>query len=367
MNESKFLDNINRHFSIYIYVFALVSYGIILFQAANENLFPLPTAGTDQLIMLKAAVGIYKGHLPSEPYLYSSSYTLFLTFLIFLSQGNMLVMRFLQAMLCALIPLMIYKTGGKIGLSREASQLSALIYCFYGAAALISLDFLREAPLSLCFIMFAYFSISAVLYKKNIFYAAAGVFAGLAVLGRETFIPIVILGPMVILFFKNIRRRVKASQILCGSAVFFGILLPVLLYNYLKFDSFSLAPGHVKDKITNYHGSAASEDLSVAVSTISRKIPNQIYQFASSYEIPNSLSFYAHREMIPVLWVFIIPFNLMIGLALIGIYYYRRNRGVLFMAILSLLYMFSIIFVAMFYRYRISVVPLVSVLAGAGL
>lgn len=367
MNESGFLKNINRHFSIYIYVFALISYGLILAQAVNENLFPMPTDGTDQLSMLKTAAEIYKGQLPSDPYLYSSSYTFFLTFLIFLSQGSLLVMRFLQAALCALIPVMIYKTGGKIGLSREASQLSALIYCFYGATALISLDFLREAPLSLCFIMFAYCLVSAVLSKKNIFYVAAGVFAGLTVLGRETFIPIVIFGPLSILFLKTVRRRVEIAQIIYYSVVLSVVLLPVLLYNYMRFDSFSLAPGHVKNVLGAYHGNAASEDLTVAVSAILRNIPGQIYKFASSYEIPNSLSFYAHRDMIPVLWIFIIPFNLIFGLALTGIYYYRKNKGVLFIAVLSLLYMLSMVFVEMFYRFRISAIPLISVLAGAGL
>lgn len=367
MNESKLLNSINRHFSIYLYVFTLVSYGIILFQALNENLFPMPTPGTDQLTMLKTAVGIYKGQLPSEPYLYSSAYTLFLTFLIFLSQGSLLMIRLLQAALCALIPVMIYKTCRKIGLPKEASQLSALIYCFYGAAALISLDLLREAPLGLCFIVFVYFLVSAILSRRNIYYLAAGVFAGLTVLGRETFIPIVILGPLVILFFKNIRARVKISQVICYSSVLFGILLPLLIYNYLKFDSFSLAPGHVKNIIGGYHGNAASEDLTVAISLISMKIPGQIYKFTSSYEIPNSLSFYSHREMIPVLWIFIVPFNLMLGLALTGIYYYRKNKGVLFVAVLSLLYMLSMVFVEMFYRYRISVVPLIALLAGAGL
>lgn len=367
MNESALLKSINRHFSIYIYVFALISYGIILFQAVNESLLPMPTAGTDQLSMLKTAVGIYKGHWPQEPYLYSSSYTLFLTFLVFLSQGNPLVMRFLQAALCALIPVMIYRTGGKIGLSREASQLSALIYCFYGAAALISLDFLREAPLALCFVMFAYCLVSAVLSRKNIFYIAAGVFAGLTVLGRETFIPIVTMGPLAFLFFKNIRRRVEIRQIICCFTVFFGVLLPVLMYNHIRFDSFSLAPGHVKNVLGAYHGDAASENLTLAIFSILKNIPSQICKFASSYEIPNSLSFYAHREMIPVLWIFVVPFNLMLGLALLGVYYYRRNKGVLFVAILSLLYMLSMIFVEMFYRFRISAIPLVSVLAGAGL
>ncbi|MCX6984504.1 MAG: glycosyltransferase family 39 protein [Lentisphaerae bacterium] len=368
MNESGFLKNINRHFSIYVYVFALVSYGIILFQAVNENLFSMPTAGTDQLSMLNTAVGIYRGHWPlEEPYLYSSAYTLFLTFLIFLSQGNLLIIRLLQAALCALIPVMIYKTGGKIGLSREASQLSALIYCFYGAAALISLDFLREAPLALCFVMFAYCLVSAVLSKKNIFYVAAGIFAGLTVLGRENFIPIVILGPLAILFFKPIRRRVKIRQVIYCSAVFFGVLLPVLLFNYLNFNSFSLGPGHVKNVLGAYHGNSAAENLTVAVLSILKNIPVQTYKFASSYEIPNSLSFYAYRDMLPILRIFIVPFNLMVGLALLGIYYYRGNKGILLMAILSLLYMFSMIFVEMFYRFRISAIPLISILAGAGL
>jgi hypothetical protein len=367
MNESGFLKNINRYFSIYVYLFALASYGIILLQGVNENLFSMPTAGTDQLTMLKTAIGIYRGHLPSEPYLYSSAYTLFLTFLIFLSQGNLLFIRFLQAALCALIPMMIYKTGGKIGLSREASQLSSLIYCFYGAAALISLDFLREAPLALCFVMFAYCLVSAVLSKRNIFYVMVGIFAGLTVLGRENFIPIVILGPLALLFFKPIRRRVKIRQIIYCSAVFFGMLLPVLLFNYFNFNSFSLGPGHVKNVLGAYHGNTASEDLTVAMLSILKNIPAQIYKFASSYEIPNSLSFYAYRDMLPVLWIFMVPFNIMVGLALLGIYYYRENKGVLFMAILALLYMSSMIFFEMFYRFRISVVPLISILAGAGL
>ena len=159
---------IDRHFSSCIYVFALASYGIILIQGLNENLFPMPIAGTDQLSMVEAAVGIYKGHMPREPYLYSISYTFFLTLLIFISQGSLVLMRLLQAALCALIPVMIYKTGRKIGLAREASQFSSLIYCFYGAAALISLDFLREAPLALCFILFTYLLVSGVLSQKNL-------------------------------------------------------------------------------------------------------------------------------------------------------------------------------------------------------
>ncbi len=92
----------------------------------------------------------------------------------------------------------------------------------------------------------------------------------------------------------------------------------------------------------------------------------QIFNFISSYEIPNSLAFYSHREILPYLCIFILPFNLLLGTACAGVAFMFRHRGMLLVLLLILGYSGSMVFFNMFYRFRIPVVPLVCLLAGGG-
>jgi 4-amino-4-deoxy-L-arabinose transferase-like glycosyltransferase len=364
--NSKGLYFLNRNFSILIYLFCVFCSLYLLYAARSEGLFPRPLEGTDQLSMLRAAVDIYQGKMPDQGYMYSPVYTLFLFTLEVVSQGNLVVMRALQALLCALIPVIIYRVGIKLRTGRPAAQLAAVLYCFYGPALLVSLDFLREAPLGLCFIVMTYFLISAF-YRKNIReYMIAGALAGLCILGRENFIPVVFV-PVALLLLKDVRKYFKLKYAAGYIGAMALLVMPVLFYNYLKFDHFAIIPGHVNNVIGAYHGEQAVKSTSFAAESILRNIPVQLAKYVSSFEIANSLSVYSHREIIDFFKIFLIPFNLLIALAITASAYKFRNRGVILLVLLIAGYVCSMVFFEMFYRFRVPTVPLLCVLAGVGI
>ena len=357
---------LNRNFCILVYLFYVFCSLFLLYSARQEGLLPKPYEGTDQLSMLRAAVDIYQGKMPGSGYMYSPVYTFFLFVLEVASQGNLEIMRGLQALLCALIPVVIYRLGVRMRFGRPAAQLAAVLYCFYGAAMLISLDFLREAPLALCFIAMTYYLIAAFYRKSASQYMIAGALAGICILGRENFIPVVFV-PAAMLLLKDVRKYVKPKHAVCYVAAIALIIMPVLLNNYLKFDSFSIVPGHMNNVLGAYHGDAAVKNSSVAAASILRNIPVQLANYVSSYEIPNSLSIYSHREIIDFFNIFLIPFNLLIALAAVTMIYKFRNRGVILLVLLIAGYVCTMVFFTMFYRFRIPTVPLLCVLAGIGM
>ncbi|MHB9138634.1 MAG: glycosyltransferase family 39 protein [Victivallaceae bacterium] len=357
---------LNRNFCILVYLFYVFCSLFLLYSARQEGLLPRPDEGTDQLSMLRTAVDIYQGKMPGIGYMYSPVYTFFLFLLEVISQGNLVIMRVLQALLCALIPVLIYRMGIKMRFGRPAAQMAAVLYCFYGPSMLISLDFLREAPLALCFIAMPYFLISAF-YRKSIWeYMIAGAFAGICILGRENFIPVVCV-PVVMLLLKDVRKYFKPSHAAGYAAAIALIVMPVIFYNYFKFDQLSIIPGHMNNVLEAYHGEEAVKNSSVAMTSILRNIPVQLTNYISSYEIPNSLSVYSHREMIDFFKIFLIPFNLLIALTAVTVVYKIRNRSVMLLFVLIGGYVCSMVFFSMFYRFRVPTVPLLCVLAGIGM
>jgi 4-amino-4-deoxy-L-arabinose transferase-like glycosyltransferase len=356
---------INRNFPLIIYIFSVVCSLYLLYMAREVGLLPMPVNGTDQLGMLKAAADMYRGKMPGAGYMYSPVYTLFLFALVVFSHGKLIIMRILQALLCALIPVIIYKLTLRLRVGRPAAQISAVLYCFYGPAVLISLDFLRAGPLALCFVVMIYYLVSAFIYRSPAKYIAAGVFAGLCVLGRENFAPVII-APMAMLLFTDVRKNIKVFHPVFYLAAAAAIVLPVMVYNFATHGAFAIVPGHVVNVIGAYHGENAVNSGQLAISSIMTNIPMQVYNFFCSYEIPNSLSYYSHREALDFLKIFIIPFNLLVALAGLGFGFRTKNRGIALIWIMIAVYGGSMVFFNMFYRFRIPVVPLVAALSGIG-
>jgi 4-amino-4-deoxy-L-arabinose transferase-like glycosyltransferase len=356
---------LNKNFSWLIYVFAAFCAACLLSSARGEGLLPMPVPGTDQLSMLQAAADIYRGKLPDSGYMYSPIYTLFLFFICALSQGNLVIMRLLQALLCALIPVVIYRLSIRLRFGRSAAQIAALLYCFYGPALLISLDFLREAPLALTFLLLVFYLVYGFSRKSILGYCTAGLFAGLCILGRENFIPIVF-APALLLLLPELRKYVKWQFITGFAVTAAAVLLPVLLYNFVKFGQFAIVPGHVVNVLGAYHGDAAVQNSTLAFISILNNIPVQLSNFLGSYEIPNSLSYYAHRDIIDFFKVFLIPFNLLVALAAVAMAYNFRRHGTMLLVLMLIIYAVTMMFFNFFYRFRIPAIPLFCILAGAG-
>lgn len=358
---------LNCHFGILIYFLYLACELFLLWQGRSCGLFPEPPPGTDQLSMLQCAQGLADGVLPAAPYRYSYAYTGYLAVLSMLTGGSPVGMRIGQALLCALIPVMIERTGRLMLIGRNAARIAALLYVFYAPALLISLDFLRAAPLGLVFLCFLYALLRGCRRNAPGWFAAAGIAAAGCVLGRENFGPVIFL-PLLFLLFPAVRRRISVKKAAgCYLAAAVIPVLAVMVFNAIRYDSFQPVPGNAGNVMKFYYGESTLRDLGQAAAAVARTVPVQLGNFLSSYELPNSLSVYAHREVLPFLKIFGIPFNFLIAAACVGCFGFRRNRGVLLAALLVCGYAASLLFFTMFYRFRIPAVPLLALLAGAGI
>ena len=361
-NSRNFL---NKFFPVLIYFFSLACLLITLYYARLLGLLPRPIAGTDQLTMLEAAENLATGKVPGAGYMYSYSYTVFLYILNLLSAGNLVIMRALQAVICAFVPVFIYKLCIKLRFRLPQAQMAAVLYCFYGPSLLISLDFLRAGPLALCFVLFANSLAAGFVKRKNKHYLQAGLWMGLCILGRENFIPVAA-APLVMLFYPAVRRHIKKSFIIYYAVGIAALLFPVAIYNLAMFGSFSLVPGHWQNVMGAYHGKVAQDSTRTFFSILSN-MPRQAANFLCSYEIPNSLSFYAHRELIEFLRIFIIPINFFTAFSLTALVFKFRNKAIIFTALLIAAYAASMLPFTMFYRFRIPSVPLLCCLTSAGM
>ncbi len=356
----------NRHFSPVIFIFSALAISAVLLTGNQYRLLGPPPPGTDQLSMLKAAVGMYQGYMPERGYLYSPSYTVFLYVLVLLTKGQLLLMMLLQGIVCALTPVFVYKLCRAVRMRFQAAQLAALLLCFYAPFALLAVTPLREAPLGLCFLLYVYLLVRGYSSKSWWKIALAGMFGGLCILGRETFVPVMGV-PVLLQVFKDLRRRICRKQIMAYVGAVIAVLLPVMLYNYIRFDSPSIIPGHFNNILGSFHGDKALGDRSVAVMSIIRNIPHQMYLFLSSYEYDNSVSVYAHQEVILPLRLMALPYNLLPGLALLSLWFFRRNRGIILIALMALGYAATMLYFDLYYRYRFPVVPVLIALSGPGL
>ena len=363
-NLNKF---INKYFTYLVYGYTLIFDLIILYYARENGLLPRPPAGTDQLTMLKTAVDLYHGILPPENYLYTFSYNIYIFIIMLIAQGNLVVMRILQAATCALIPVFIYKTSRRLRVGRLYSQIAACIYCFYGVTALISLSFLRASPLALCFLLTIYFILKAYTSKKTWIYFVAGIFAGLTILGRENFIPVVMI-PLAALFFRQFRIHIGVKKTFAYLMGIFSTIFPFILYNYVRFNRIAIIPGHFNNVLLFIHKKEVKVNLNDSdFLCILEKAPAVLWQFFSNYELPNSLSFYAHREIIDSLWILIIPFNLILGFAILGAVMNYRQKHIQLLSTVTVCYVGTLLIFAMFYRYRIPIFPILCILAAIGL
>lgn len=354
---------IDRHTGAALFGLYFLCGAYVLYSGRAQHLFAYPPEGTDQRSMLECALGLVRGRLPESPYRYSYGYTLFLYVLALISGGRLWLMRLLQLAVSALIPPLVMRTARLAGAGRKSAFAGALLYVFYAPALLISLDFLRAAPLALAFLLQVYF-IAAWRFRErrcgkgSAWHCclASGLCGALCVLGRENFLAVAF---WPLLWVMRSDRRDAAFYLA-------ALLTPptaVVVFNGLVFGSFQLVPGNVGNIAGFYGGDGGAVAV---VGRLLSLVPGHLRDFCSSYELPNSLSVYAHRELIPLLRVLAVPFNLLLALGLSGALLRIRERVTGLCAFLAAAYIASMLCFTVFYRFRIPVVPLLCVLAAVG-
>ena len=340
-----------------LWLIFFVAGAYVLWFGYGQRLFAYPAPGTDQKSILECALGLVRGELPRDHYRYSYAYTLFLAFLALLSGGRLWLMRLLQLAVAALIPGIVFRTARILRCGRGPSFAAGLLPCFYAPLVLISLDFLRAAPLALAFALLAhtlaafFFPLPRSPRRQRRLPIAAGICAALCALGRENFLALL---PIPLLFL----RRRDALRYL--GALFFP-LAAVLCFNLLRYGSFQLVPGNAGN-ILSYYGGGSGGSFA-ALKNLVAAIPGHFADFCSSFEQPNSLSVYAHREIIPFLQLLAVPFPLLLTLGSLGAILRRRERAFQAIALMALFYLGSMLFFTVFYRFRIPLVPLLAILA----
>lgn len=344
--ESPFLKFINKHFHVIIYCSYFLILMFLLSQSRLHTLLSSPLQGTDQYKLLETSKALIHGTLPNTDYSYSLFYTLFLSILEYLSSGNLVLMRMLQSVICAFIPVYIYKFARRLRFGRENSQIAAFIYCLYGASALVLLDFSFSALLSLFFLLFAYFSHKAFTTGKWRDYLLAGIYAAFCLLCNSTFI-IILTVPLIILIFPQIRERIHLKKKTGAWLICCIVVLPFIIYNIVHLGTLSIL-------------SVANPDTQLSLNT---SIPD--FAIISSYEIPMYKSIYTFYDIVDFMVIFIVPFNFLIGLAILAFVSGKRYRELIFTALFIIIYFLSILYSNNFYRYRAPIVPLLSVM-GAG-
>ena len=352
-----------KHFHWILFFIEFILGCVIFYQGRKLGLFGLPKPGMDQHTILKTAIEISQGILPIPgKYLYSPSYTLFLALLAKISNLSLPLMRLLQLAISSLIPVMIYKTGIAAKIGHPASAIAGIVWIFCGSALLISLDFLRASPLALCFICLVYFIIKGINDKK--FFIIAGIFAGLCMLGRENFIPVVYL-PLLLWIFPKIRNKVNFSSIIIYVICSILVMSPILIYNFYHTGSLAILPGNGKNVFEFMQGKGTYSTPLVAILLVIKKIPLTIYNIISPFEIPNSLSVYAHREAIPLLKLLNYPITLHFAFIPAVLLAKPKIKWLLLLLISG--YFASIIFCDIYFRFRIPALPLLTLLSGIGI
>ena len=355
---------IHRRLGLVLYLLMFFFGAYVLWYGYGQHLFGGPQPGMDQYSILECARGLVRGRLPAEHYRYSYSYTVFLTLVAVVSGGRLWLMRLLQLAVASLIPAVVFRTARLCRTGRTAAFLGGLLCCASAPLVLISLDFLRAAPLALAFVSMVYFMLAAEFRrsrgeakKARFLAAAAGACGALCILGRENFLAVAVFAP----FLLWLARDRRGAAIFCATLVL--PLAAVILFNGIRYHSFQLVPGNVGN-ILGFYGGTAGEAANVR--NVLFSVPGHLRDMASSYELENSLSVYAHRDLIPPLGILCLPFNLLWLLGAAGAFLHRRNRGIRWCAVFAGAYIASMLFFTVFYRFRVPVIPLLAVLASAG-
>lgn len=394
-----------------IFCLAVLVRGFYLYQSRDNPTFsaPIVDAMTYDQMARNFAGG---GGLTSEFFWQPIFYPLFLSSVYWISKSSILCVKLVQVLLGGLTCVLVYLLGNKV-FGKPAGVLAGIICVLY-----MPLVFFEGELLATGWAAFgAVVVVLALLGAREKPTVARGFILGaacaLAIATRSVFLPFVG-AALAWLIIAWIRRAVGIRRFLVGmaglGAGFFVIAGPQLLMSRRVIGKATITPysGGInfyignnpdyKETITTRPGIAWRKLTELPVDHgIEDKFETQQFffdrtteyitsqplsflkglgyktaQFVSSREMPRNVDIYLFRKWSGLLglgvWkggAFGFPFGLLLPLAIVGAFYRRRQIAVpiwLFMV----LYPAAVILVFVTARYRVPIVPVMSVLAAAG-
>ena len=330
--DSEFLKFFNRHFHVIIYCAYFFILMFFFYQGKLYGLFTLPGTDSSEFHYLQSAKSLLNGNGPpiGNP---SPLYVIFLGLTGYISYGNIILMRIIQAAICSFIPVYIYKLSRRLRTGRENAQIAAMMYCLYGASALTALSFTPFSLLPFLLILFIYF-VHKGFYSRRRKYYLGSILAGTALVWLDTRSVFIVVIPFLSMLLPQFKNRIAPKRTLKAYLLLVILATPAVLYHGLPF-SFHLYKPALK-----------------------------LAEFASSYELTSGTSLYMYYDIIDFAQIFIIPFNLLLAVGVAALFFRERMPSKIYLATFAILYSLIFPLFSLDYNCRSALVPLLCTLSG---
>lgn len=393
-----------------IFFLALAVRGIYLYESSDNPTFLMPVV--DSLAYDQMARDLIDGKdLDGEFFWQPAFYPLFLSLCYKISDCSILFVKIVQILLGCMTCVLSYKLGKKI-FSRSAGIIAGAIASVYMPLVFFEAELLATG-------WAAFWSVALILAflrtRENLSIGNClilGLASGLSIITRPIFLPFFAF-TMVWLLFGIIRDCVKTTKVFIGLLFiiigFCVVTVPVAAASYRVMrkasilphsggvnlyignnsnynETITIRPGHKWNELMKIpadradvktHGGAQEFFKQKTLDYISSEplgfIKGILYkttQFISSREMPRNVDIYLFREWSKMLSVGLFkifnagfPFMVLLPVSLIGLIYNFRKVP-LPVWLYLLLYPAAVILVFVTARYRMPIVPVLSVLAG---
>ncbi len=401
----------------FVFAAALLVRLAYLYESSDSPFFEVPIV--DSMVYSEAAAGLangegFSGSFFFQPFLYQ----FFLAVLYIAGDGSILFAKAIQALLGSITCCLAFSLGKRM-FGRGAAVAAGLICAFYGPLIFFETELLATGLAAFMMVLLVTLFIKASEDEAGITRFLLGVAGAAAVLTRPTFLLLFIVG-LVWLAAMSLRRQQRTGRgrmrrlAVPGMLIALGFLLPTLpvaclnrsITGHFGFlpssgglnifignneayeDTVSARPGSAWSDVIDlpkkhgvrgdmwdrqrfYYektaGYIASTPLSFASGLCTKSL-----QAVSSRETARNVDIYLFRRWSVLLRVLLwklgpfgFPFGLLLPLAVVGLFF-RAGKTRFVVVLSALAYSISIVAVFVTARYRVPLVPLLAVFAGAG-
>lgn len=361
---------------------------IYLYQVKNNDPNFLHFSGTDAGSYDDLAKQVLNGQLPKSPYSFNPLYFYFLALIYSLLGDSPFNAIILQIFVGCGSYLLVYLIARRI-FNQTVGLIAVGLCALYGSFMVYETSILTPVLDTFTLLLGILFLLKSIEKDAIKWYLLAGIALGLSALSRATtllVLPFLLLWVLMMLGLK--KRFVASFFILLGTTL---AISPVTIRNYIYSGKFILLTqsgpvtfwaGNNEDAegiyyLPPYTDKLKDNDDSFWLKDAMRFIKEKPHKylwllykkwtlFWSGYEIPDNDIVYARFEKISPLLKIMLPFGLIAPLGIMGMLLslMRLNKNVLLLFLVIMGYMSAILLFFVIARFRIPIVPYLTIFAG---
>jgi len=381
-------------------------------SSANPS-FEMPTV--DSAIYDNTARSVANGKPMNDDFFWQPFfYPVFLSVIYSISNSSIICAKIIQVLLGSITCSLTYLLGKRV-FNRITGIIAAIMTAFYGPLIFLDGELVANSLETLWYVVLILLILKTLSNKSMWFCTILGICGGLSTITRPTIIPFLITAAIwLAIVFHRARLRwpqisIRLAGILCGFAL---ITIPVAAQNLRITKHFgflpssgginlfvgnnpnltktlSARPGWEWEEITTLpQQNGVTGDMWEQQKYFNKQVINFILtkpfafaeglgyktiQFINSRELPRNVDIYLFCKWSRILGVFVwkkggfgFPFGLFLPLALLGLVSRWRQTPVVIKLFL-LIFPLSVILVFVASRYRTPMIPVMSIMAAAGL